>query len=141
MFKSIIIVLSRLILGVLFIKSGLGKFEALANVTDYFASLGLPLANLVAPMIASIEVVAGLFLILGIQTRWSAALLAMIMVGALITARREDITDFSSLTDTVEFLYLLLLLGLIGEKPTCGMMDLVRHCKTQNPTCPQVGGC
>lgn len=45
--------------------------------------MGVPAANLVAPVVATLELVGGVALILGVLTRVFAALLAVDMLGAL----------------------------------------------------------
>jgi len=61
---------TRVLVGVIFLLTGLPKFGGLAGFTNFVGSLGIPLASVVAPLVATFEVVGGLLLIAGIATRW-----------------------------------------------------------------------
>lgn len=111
--KAIPEILSRLTIGIVFVESGWGKFHDLPKVVSYFESLNIPLANIQAPFVSGVELVAGLFILVGLFTRVSSLLLIAIMTVALITAKREDITDASSLLGLSEFLYILILSWLV----------------------------
>jgi putative oxidoreductase len=77
----------RLAVGVVFLTEGVQKFlfpEALG--VGRFTLLGLPHPAVLAPFVADVEVVAGLFLLVGLLTRLSAlALLADISVAIWVT--------------------------------------------------------
>jgi uncharacterized membrane protein YphA (DoxX/SURF4 family) len=79
--------LIRLAVGAVFLTEGAQKFlfpDALG--VGRFAQLGLPHPALLAPFVADVEVVAGLFLLVGLVTRLSAlALLADICVAIAVT--------------------------------------------------------
>lgn len=116
MMKSLFLIsaeiLFRLVIGYLFISSGWGKLHDLNKVIQYFDSLHIPLASIQAPLVAGIEFAAGLLILLGLKMRLAAIPLIGIMVVALVTAKLEDISNFSSLIEIPEFLYLLLLIGI-----------------------------
>lgn len=111
-------ILSRLAIGIVFVESGWGKFHDLAKVVSYFESLSIPWPHLQAPFVSGVELLAGLFILMGLLTRLSSFLLMIIMTVALYTAKREDITDVSTLLGTTEFLYILILswLAFYGSK-------------------------
>ncbi|MET1066209.1 MAG: DoxX family protein [Arthrobacter sp.] len=75
----------RIVTGFLFAAHGWQKFNefTIAGTQASFAQMGVPAANLVAPVIATLELVGGVALILGVLTRVFAALLAVDMLGAL----------------------------------------------------------
>ena len=75
----------RIVTGFLFAAHGWQKFNefTIAGTQAAFAQMGVPAANLVAPVIATLELVGGVALILGVLTRVFAALLAVNMLGAL----------------------------------------------------------
>jgi putative oxidoreductase len=79
------ITILRVILGFLFAAHGWQKFNefTIAGTQASFAKMGVPAAELAAPVIASLELAGGIALILGILTRVVAALLALDMLGAL----------------------------------------------------------
>ena len=82
---------TRLAFGQAFALTGWGKLHNLENTTKFFESLGIPAANVQAPMVATIEFVGGLLLVLGLGTRFAALLLTGTMVVALLTAHGSDI--------------------------------------------------
>ncbi|WP_457964443.1 DoxX family protein [Arthrobacter sp. D1-29] len=79
------ITILRVILGFLFTAHGWQKFNefTIAGTQASFAKMGVPAAEVAAPVIASLELAGGIALILGVLTRVVAALLALDMLGAL----------------------------------------------------------
>lgn len=76
----------RVVLGLTFFIHGLDKFQGgITNIVDYFDFLGVP--GFLAYPVAVIELVGGLAIILGIGTRIISLLFAIIMVGAIFTAK------------------------------------------------------
>ncbi len=68
----------RATIGVIFIVHGMGKFEP--GFANFLPNLGLP-PEMQIP-IALAEVVPGILMIIGVLSRFSGALLAIIMIGA-----------------------------------------------------------
>ncbi len=75
----------RVILGFLFAAHGWQKFNewTVAGTQAAFAQMGVPAAQISAPLVAGLELAGGIALILGVLTRIVAALLALNMLGAL----------------------------------------------------------
>ena len=75
----------RVVTGFLFAAHGWQKFNefTIAGTQAAFAQMGVPAAGVAAPVIATLELVGGVALILGVLTRVFAALLAVNMLGAL----------------------------------------------------------
>lgn len=75
----------RIILGFLFTAHGWQKFNewTVAGTQAAFAQMGVPAAQISAPLVAGLELAGGIALILGVLTRIVAALLALNMLGAL----------------------------------------------------------
>ncbi|GAB2722310.1 DoxX family protein [Arthrobacter bambusae] len=75
----------RVIVGFIFAAHGWQKFNefTIAGTQAAFGKMGVPAADVVAPIVASIELVGGIALIAGVLTRIFAALLALDMLGAL----------------------------------------------------------
>ena len=75
----------RIVAGFLFAAHGWQKFNefTIAGTQAAFAQMGVPAANVAAPVIATLELVGGVALILGVLTRVFAALLGVNMLGAL----------------------------------------------------------
>lgn len=76
----------RVVLGVIFFAHGLNKFQGgIENTAGWFESIGLP--GFLAYAVALTELVGGVALILGLFSRVVSVLLALIMVGAIITVQ------------------------------------------------------
>jgi putative oxidoreductase len=101
--------LTRLGLGVMFAQAGWGKLGHIPKVTQFFVELGIPMPEFQAWLVGSVEFVGGLLLIAGILVRYASVPLAITMVVALMTAKREDINSPLDLVGLPEFLYILLL--------------------------------
>lgn len=80
--------LTRLVLGHAFVQTGIGKWQNFEATAEFFAGLGLPAPAANAAFIASLEVVGGAALIVGIGTNLFAALLSSTMLVAILTADR-----------------------------------------------------
>ena len=72
-----VVVTARILLALMFILAGFGKFAALAGTAGYIASKGLPMPSVLAFATAALEVVAGIALAIGFQARWAALALAL----------------------------------------------------------------
>ena len=76
----------RVILGITFFVHGVVKFQGgVENIVGWFDAIGLP--GFLAYVVASIEVVGGLALILGLGSRVVSALLALLMIGATLKVK------------------------------------------------------
>ena len=79
-------VILRIILGLTFLIHGLDKFQGgIANTAGYFDSIGIP--GFLAYIVATIELLGGIALIVGLGTRIVGILFAIIMIGAIFTAK------------------------------------------------------
>lgn len=107
------LVLARVTLGWVFLQSGWGKLHNLEGVTNFFVSLGIPAAQLQAPLVSGIEFGGGLLLLIGLGTRFAAAPLVGVMAVAIATALWSDVEELSDLFGLAEFGYIVLLLGLV----------------------------
>lgn len=80
----------RVVLGGLFIWHGIDKFDAgIDMVEDMFTMWGVPVPGLTAPLVAVIEIVAGLALVIGLGRRVAAMLLSVVMVGAIVYVKTD----------------------------------------------------
>jgi putative oxidoreductase len=77
-----VVVLARVLLALMFVLAGFGKFAGLAGTAGYIASKGLPMPMVVAVLTAIVEVVGGIALAIGFQARWAALVLAVFTVMA-----------------------------------------------------------
>ena len=115
-------------------ESGFGKLQNIDKVVQYFESLNIPFAHIQAPFVAGVELAAGLFIALGLLTRFASLPLIVIMTIALKTAKSEDIVDLSSLFGTSEFLYIVILVWLLFYGAPIFSLDQViakKFCKNE----------
>ncbi|MDZ7905960.1 MAG: DoxX family protein [Cypionkella sp.] len=86
--------ISRILLGLIFVLAGAGKLADPAGTAGYISSVGLPGGLLVWPTIA-LEVLGGLAVIVGYQTRYASLALAAFCVvsGALFHNNFADQTQ------------------------------------------------
>ena len=80
------ILLGRVLLAVIFLLSGFGKLTAIAGTAGYFGSLGLPLPTVTAIVVGLIELLGGLAILVGFQTRIVAWVLAIFTVATGLVA-------------------------------------------------------
>jgi putative oxidoreductase len=113
-------VATRVVLGHAFILTGLGKWQHFDRTVEFFGSIGIPLPAVNAAFIATLELVGGAALVLGLGVRVVSALLASTMVVALLTADAgrfaSAFTRGSQVTplDVTPLVFLLLLIHLVG---------------------------
>lgn len=86
----------RLYWGIQLIQSGWGKLHHLANVTEFFTSLGLPAPGFTALAISCLEFFGGILFALGLFSRPLALVLTINMLMAYITADRESLFSIFS---------------------------------------------
>jgi putative oxidoreductase len=83
--KGLIAVVARAAIALIFLWSGAGKLLALEGTTAYMHQFGVPFAALLVWVVATLELGGGLALVIGWQTRLSAAAIALYtLVAALI---------------------------------------------------------
>jgi len=80
-------VVLRIILGIAFILHGWPKWQNIDGVIGFFATLGLP--AFFAYIVAFVELAGGIAILLGIFTRYAAALIAIVMIGATILVKSK----------------------------------------------------
>ncbi|MCW8133831.1 MAG: DoxX family protein, partial [Planctomycetota bacterium] len=78
--------LTRLALGYAFYQTGSGKWAHIDNTVEFFAGLGIPAPAANAYFVATLELVGGIALILGLGTRLFSLALSSTMVVAMMTA-------------------------------------------------------
>jgi putative oxidoreductase len=77
---SIVPLAGRLLISAIFIFSGLNKLGAHAAMVGFAASKGLPAADLAIWLAAAVEILGGLSILLGFQTRIGAWVLFLFLI-------------------------------------------------------------
>lgn len=85
------LLLVRLYWGFQMAQTGWGKLGRMADVTSYFASLGVPLAAVTTPLIVVLEFVGGILIMLGLGSRLLAFLLTCDMIVAFLLGDRDKL--------------------------------------------------
>ena len=75
--KTYLVPLGRLLMSSLFIWAGFGKLMNPTGTAQYFASYHLPLPDVLVWIVIIIELIGGLLILVGFQTRWVALVLAI----------------------------------------------------------------
>lgn len=90
--------IGRLLLAMIFVMSGLGKISSYAGTQGYMEAMGVP--GVLLPLVILIEVIGGLAIILGWQTRVAAIALA----GFSIVAAALFHSDFGDQMQMIMFM-------------------------------------
>ncbi|CAH2404087.1 DoxX family protein [Mesorhizobium ventifaucium] len=83
---SAAILLGRILLSIIFVLSGFGKLTAIAGTAGYFGSMGLPMPTVTAVFVGLLELLGGLAILIGFQTRITAWVLAIFTVATGLIA-------------------------------------------------------
>ena len=79
-YSSVLALLGRVLLALIFVLSGQGKIGGFAGTAAAIASKGLPLAEVLAVLTILIELGGGLLLILGWKARWAALIIFLFLI-------------------------------------------------------------
>jgi putative oxidoreductase len=99
--------IGRLLTAAIFIVSGLGKIATPAMTQAYIASAALPMPTLAYLIAIVIEVIGGLFLVIGFHTRAAAAVLAAFVVATALSFHH----DFADQNQLIHFLKNIAIVG------------------------------
>jgi putative oxidoreductase len=83
-----VLLLGRLALGVIFVKSGLQKLLALGAFAASLAGRGIPQSSFWAVVGATVEFVGGVLIVTGLKTRYASLLLILFVIVATGIAHR-----------------------------------------------------
>ena len=87
--NSVIILIYRVFLAILFILAGWGKLNGLEGTAQYFGAIGLPMPSVTAVLVGLVEFVGGLAILIGFQTRIAAVVVALFTIGATLVAHMD----------------------------------------------------
>jgi putative oxidoreductase len=85
--KVPLVVAGRVLLALMFVLSGIDKLGHVAGTADYIAN-GLPMASAIAVLSGLLELVGGLAVAIGFQTRWAALALGLFTLLASVLFHR-----------------------------------------------------
>ena len=129
--KDITALVTRLIVGGIFITAGYLKILEMEGTINFFAQLGVP--AFLAYVVTYAELIGGVFLVLGLWTCISASVLSVIMLVAIFLSRDGGFQAYSYPLVVLASLVSLIgscggkfsLAGCMGCKPcgTCAVKD------------------
>jgi putative oxidoreductase len=100
--------LARIVVGWVFLWSGWGKLNNLAQIEENFVSWNIPFPHLLTPFVSGVEFFGGIFLILGLLTRISGGALAITMLVAIKSAKWDQVDSLETLLGFDESAYFAL---------------------------------
>jgi putative oxidoreductase len=101
------VLLGRVLLSIIFILAGYAKLTAISGTAGWFASLGLPLPTVTTVIVGLVEVLGGIAVLVGFQTRIAATLLGLFTLAATGAAH----LDFA---DQIQVMFLQKNLAIAG---------------------------
>lgn len=117
-FSDILLLVIRFYWGYEFFLTGWGKLNNLEGVTTFFESLGIPLPAANAFLVGSLEAIGGVFLILGLGSRYVTLPLIVILSVAFATDDHEALVNIFSNPDgffsATPFLFLAAVLIILA---------------------------
>lgn len=124
--RSYVPLLGRILLGLIFVMSGVTKITGFEGTQQYMASQGMPATAVLLVGAIVVEILGGLSVILGLWARAGAAALVVFLIPATLIFH----TDFSQQTQVIMFLKNLSIMGglllLVAQGPgTYQMKSLV----------------
>jgi putative oxidoreductase len=74
---ELVVLIGRVLLALLFLDAGYGKIGGFAGTVGYIGSKGLPMPEVLAAAALTVELVAGILLVIGWKARWAALALGL----------------------------------------------------------------
>lgn len=105
--SSALVLAGRVLLSIIFILAGYAKLTAIAGTAGWFGSIGLPFPTVTTVVVGAVELVAGIAVLVGYQTRIAAIVLGLFTLAATAIAH----TDFA---DQVQMMFLQKNLAIAG---------------------------
>jgi len=129
---SLGLLVMRIVIAIIFVTHGVMKLGAIDQTVGFFASVGIPMASVMAWVVALLEVIGGIMILLGLWTGFFGTLLAIVMVVAIFTVKIKMGFQMAE----VDIAMLALILGVVLAGP--GKYALGCGCKSCNVegTCP-----
>ena len=113
----------RLIVGYVFLLSGWGKLNNLPQIIQNFTEWGIPLPKILTPFVSGVEFFGGIMLLFGLFTRIPAAMLAVVMLVAIKSAKWESVDSLETLLGFEEATYFAAFMWLAISGPGAASLD------------------
>src|SRR5450759_4464304 len=110
--EGVILLLGRVALGAIFVKSGMQKLMTLSAFAASLASRGLPQSSVWAVIGATVECVGGILIATGLKTRYASVLMVLfVIVATAISHRYWEFADAARRTQESQFFKNLSIIG------------------------------
>jgi putative oxidoreductase len=113
----------RLVVGYVFMLTGWGKLNNLPQMIQNFTEWGIPFPRILTPFVSGVECFGGIMLMLGLFTRIPAAMLAVVMLVAIKSAKWENVDSLETLLGFEEMTYFAAFLWLAIAGPGAVSLD------------------
>ena len=127
----------RLVVGYVFMLTGWGKLNNLPQMIQNFTEWGIPFPKILTPFVSGVEFFGGTLLILGLFTRIPAAMLAVVMLVAIKSAKWENVDSLETLLGFEEMTYFAAFLWLEIAGPGAASLDRLLLRTTGNEDTPK----
>ena len=127
----------RLVVGYTFMLSGWGKLNNLPQMIQNFTEWGIPFPKILTPFVSGVECFGGILLMLGLFTRIPAAMLAVVMLVAIKSAKWGDVYSLETLLGFEEMTYFAAFLWLAIAGPGAVSLDRLLLRMTGNEDAPK----
>ena len=87
--NSPVILVARILISILFILAGFGKLTAISATAGWFGSIGLPMPTVTTIVVGLVELLGGISVLVGFQTRIAAIVLAVFTLVATAVAHLD----------------------------------------------------
>ena len=101
----------RLLLALIFVVSGYTKLVGFDGTVGYIASKGLPLPQLAAAAAIAIELIGGILLVIGWQTRWAATAIFLFLIPTTLIFHPFWAVAANQQMETIQFMKNLCIMG------------------------------
>ena len=113
--KNLALLLLRIGVGLIFVLAGWGKLTGIENVQSFFGNVGIPLAGIMAWVVALVEFLGGLMVLIGYKVKIPSLLLAFIMIVAILTVKLGGDGGFSGMRVDIMLLVSSLAIAILGS--------------------------
>jgi putative oxidoreductase len=127
----------RLVVGYVFMLTGWGKLNNLPQMIQNFTEWGIPFPKILTPFVSGVEFFGGIMLMLGLFTRIPAAMLAVVMLVAIKSAKWENVDSLETLLGFEEMTYFAAFLWLAIAGPGSVSLDRLLLRWTANEDAPK----
>jgi putative oxidoreductase len=127
----------RLVVGYVFMLTGWGKLNNLPQMIQNFTDWGIPFPRILTPFVSGVEFFGGILLMLGLFTRIPAAMLAVVMLVAIKSAKWENVDSLETLLGFEEMTYFAAFLWLAIAGPGAVSLDRLLLRATGNEDAPK----